>query len=64
MKTLDRYRATGFTSTFLYRELFVTKSCVQDELTPFRGGESEALKRLGDAMSNKVCYCALQGGLS
>ncbi|XP_057473173.1 (6-4)DNA photolyase isoform X1 [Actinidia eriantha] len=25
----------------------------QDELTPFRGGESEALKRLGDAMSNK-----------
>ncbi|GFZ11829.1 DNA photolyase family protein [Actinidia rufa] len=25
----------------------------QDELTPFRGGESEALKRLRDAMSNK-----------
>lgn len=32
---------------------------MQDELTPFRGGESEALKRLRGAMDEKVCYCAL-----
>lgn len=33
---------------------------MQDELTPFRGGESEALKRLRDSISDNVRFRHLQ----
>lgn len=49
---------TSFSSHLPLVEILVRKNCVQDELTPFRGGESEALKRLRGAMDDKVCYCA------
>lgn len=52
------YGATSFSSHLPLVLLFVRKKCVQDELTPFRGGESEALKRLRGAMDDKVLYCA------
>lgn len=59
MKIVDRYGpygATSFSCHLPLVEILVRKNCVQDELTPFRGGESEALKRLRDAMDDKVCY--------
>lgn len=42
-------------SAFPFKEFFVKKLYyVQEELTPFRGGESEALRRLRESLSDKV----------
>jgi cryptochrome len=39
---------------FIFLQFFVTTSFMQDEFSPFRGGESEALKRLKESINNKV----------
>lgn len=56
------YEDTGQVLTYNTTQIFSflgdfigkKKNCTQDELTPFRGGESEALKRLKDSISDKV----------
>ena len=39
---------------WFFLEFFVRRSSMQDEFSPFRGGESEALKRLKESINNKV----------
>lgn len=38
----------------LFLEYFVRRRFMQDECSPFRGGESEALKRLNEIINDKV----------
>lgn len=38
----------------LFMESFVKRGFMQDEFSPFRGGESQALKRLKETLNNKV----------
>lgn len=61
MKRLDRFEVTNFVKQVpslrnLHEKNFLF---LQDELTPFKGGESEALKRLRESIRDKVylMYC-------
>ena len=60
MKRLDRFEVTNFVKQVpSLRNLHEKNFFLQDELTPFKGGESEALKRLRESIRDKVylMYC-------
>lgn len=60
MKTLDRFGANKKKKksprTFFFSNVFIKNLFLQEDSTPFRGGESEALTRLRDSLSDKVRY--------
>ena len=55
MKRLNRFGGILlFSLSVLFMFVIITEDIVQDECSPFRGGESEALKRLRESIEKQV----------